>query len=235
MIEDYDEAVKDVRRVYSTQKPARIQDFRTTVNITSQLRRLLEESGNYTGNFAYVAVEGSVWTALDKGLLDFAVRVEIGPELTLPPHVPNPQDYSSMRLLPERLCVLVGQDNPLASRQAICSHELEQFPIVTMEEAEHTNWIGTLNRLFSEHGCHLRYRVISDNTRFGGAFPIGTHGASICTARFARFYEELDVETVHRVEIEDFDAQVNFFLVWRKDSDCPMVRQVMEALEARTS
>ena len=98
LLSDYAEAVEDVRRVYSSQQPARIQDFRSTLNITSQLRRLLEPTGGYSGNFAYVAVEGSVWTALDKGLLDLAVRVEVGSELVFPSHVPNPQDYGWMSL-----------------------------------------------------------------------------------------------------------------------------------------
>ena len=176
LLSDYAEAVEDVRRVYSSQQPARIQDFRSTLNITSQLRRLLEPTGGYSGNFAYVAVEGSVWTALDKGLLDIAVRVEVGSELVFPSHVPNPQDYGWMSLQPERLCVLVGQDNPLALHPEIPAKELERCPIVTMEEAEHTNWVKTLSQLFGSHGCSLHYRVINDNTRFGGAFPLGRRG-----------------------------------------------------------
>ena len=230
LLSDYAEAVEDVRRVYSSQQPARIQDFRSTLNITSQLRRLLEPTGGYSGNFAYVAVEGSVWTALDKGLLDLAVRVEVGSELVFPSHVPNPQDYGWMSLQPERLCVFVGQDNPLALHPEIPAKELERCPIVTMEEAEHTNWVKTFSQLFGSHGCSLHYRVINDNTRFGGAFPLGRQGAAICTERFAHFYEDLDVETTRRLKIEDFDPVVNFFLVWRKDSKTPLVRQVMKAL-----
>lgn len=135
-----------------------------------------------------------------------------------------------MSLQPERLCVLVGQDNPLALHPEIPAKELERCPIVTMEEAEHTNWVKTLSQLFGSHGCSLHYRVINDNTRFGGTFPLGRQGAAICTERFAHFYEDLDVETTRRLKIEDFDPVVNFFLVWRKDSKTPLVRQVMKAL-----
>lgn len=135
-----------------------------------------------------------------------------------------------MSLQPERLCVLVGQDNPLALHPEIPAKELERCPIITMEEAEHTNWVKALSQLFGSHGCSLHYRVINDNTRFGGAFPLGKQGAAICTERFAHFYEDLDVETTRRLKIEDFDPVVNFFLVWRKDSKTPLVRQVMKAL-----
>ena len=88
-----------------------------------------------------------------------------------------------MSLQPERLCVLVGQGNPLALHPEIPAKELERCPIITMEEAEHTNWVKALSQLFGSHGCSLHYRVINDNTRFGGAFPLGKQGAAICTER----------------------------------------------------
>lgn len=230
----YDEIVASCRELAHVTPPARIQDMRNTVNINSQLRRMVAATGHELGgNLAYVSVDEPIRRALDEGRVDFAVLIEA----TETTHAFSGEDlartYGLIPLAPESLCFLVGCGNPLARRGAattISTADVMREDIITLDTSTYTNWLNATTMEFAAHGCALNFKLVQDTPSVGGAFPIGPRNLVLCTRRFARYYQDLDVEDVQALDVEEFEPVVYPFLVYRRDTKSQVAREIIRAI-----
>ena len=109
---------------------------------------------------------------------------------------------------------------------------LEQFtaPIITIENAAYCNWPEATSEAFAARGCTLAFKAVHDSPLEGGAIPVGPHDLVLCTRRFARYYEDLDVEDVCELDIRGFEPIIYPFLVYRHDTSSVVARQAIEAM-----
>lgn len=226
---EYDAIVAECRELAAAVPPARIQDMHCSLNINSQLRLALKKAGVAIGNFSYVSVYQPIREALDRGVVDFAVHCEPCPRMRTYA-ADLARDYGWIALAPEPLCVLAGAGNPCASGSDIGLDELGRASIITIENAAYCNWPEATSEAFAAHGCTLSFRAVHDSPLEGGAIPIGPRDLVLCTRRFARYYEDLDVEDVCELEIRGYEPVIYPFLVYRRDTASVVARQVIAAM-----
>lgn len=227
---EYDAIATECRELAAAVPPARIQDMHCSLNINSQLRLALKTQGVPIGNFAYVSVYRPIREALDHGIVDFAVHCEPCPQMRAYAAPDLARDYGWIALTPEPLCVLAGTANPCASEASISLDELGRAPIITIENAAYCNWPEATSEAFAARGCTLAFKAVHDSPLEGGAIPVGPHDLVLCTRRFARYYEDLDVEDVCELDIRGFEPIIYPFLVYRHDTSSVVARQVIEAM-----
>ncbi len=189
-LDEYDAIVAECREIQNTLPPARIQDMHCSFNINSQLRRALEARGATSGNFAYVDTPLPLRSALDQGVLDFAVFAEPTPQMDAFRSEDLAGTYGWLPLAPEPLCFLTGLGNPLAQSPTISLSDIERSQIITIENSAHSNWQNATSAIFDAHGCTLNFKLMHDSPLAGGAFPIGPRNIVLCTQRFARYYQD---------------------------------------------
>lgn len=228
-LDQYEAILTECRELSPAVPPARIQDMHCNLNINSQLRTALEAKGISTGNFAYVDIDRPICRALDQGIVDFAVHCDAAPELRWTHEGPIGPAYGWFALAPEHLCFLVGAGNPLTGQGTIGLSDIARTQVITVENAAFCNWPEATTEIFAVHGCPLRFKVVHDNPLSGGAFPIGQSNIVLCTRRFARYYQDLDVEDVDTLEVREFVPTIYPFLVYRKDIESVVARQIIEA------
>ena len=232
-MDEYDTIVAECREIQNTLPPARIQDMHCSFSINSQLRRALEARGATSGNFAYVDTSLPLRSALDQGVLDFAVFAEPTPQMEAFRSEDLADTYGWLPLAPEPLCFLTGLGNPLAQNPTISLADIERSQVITIENSSHSNWQNATSVIFEAQGCTLNFKLMHDSPLAGGAFPIGPRNIVLCTKRFARYYQDLDVEDVRALEVEGFEPVVYPFLVYRRDTESVMARRIVEAFGAK--
>lgn len=232
-LDEYDAIVAECREIQNTLPPARIQDMHRSFNINSQLRRALEAHGATSGNFAYVDTPLPLRSALDQKVLDFAVFAEPTPQMEAFRSEDLASTYGWLPLASEPLCFLTGLGNPLAQKSTISLADIEQSQIITIENSSHSNWQNATSAIFGTHGCTLNFKLMHDSPLAGGAFPIGPRNIVLCTQRFARYYQDLDVEDVRSLRVEGFEPVIYPFLVYRRDTESVMARRIVEAFGAQ--
>lgn len=128
---------------------------------------------------------------------------------------------------------MTGLGNPLAQKSTISLADIEQSQIITIENSSHSNWQNATSAIFGAHGCTLNFKLMHDSPLAGGAFPIGPRNIVLCTQRFARYYQDLDVEDVRSLRVEGFEPVIYPFLVYRRDTESVMARRIVEAFGAQ--
>lgn len=227
---EYDAIVGECRELGAAVPPARIQDMHCNLNINSQLRAALKAQGVPVGNFSYVSIDRPIRQALDRGMVDFAVHCEPAPEMRALADPALAAVYGWIALAPESLCVLAGASNPCAAETTVGLDAIAATPILTMENAEFCNWPDATSEIFAAQGCRLSFKAVHDSPLEGGALPVGSHDLVICTRRFARYYQDLDVEDVCVLEVREFVPTIYPFLVYRRDTASVVARQVIAAM-----
>lgn len=230
-MDEYDDIVAECRELQNALPPARIQDVHCSFNISSQLRRMLEAHGVTSGNFAYVDTSLPLRNALDQRVLDFAAFVEPTPHMEAFRSEDLASTYGWLPLTPEPLCFLTGLGNPLAQKPTISLADIERSQIITIENSTYSNWQNATSAIFKTQDCTLTFKLMHDSPLTGGAFPIGPRNIVLCTQRFARYYQDLDVEDVRPLEVEAFEPTVYPFLVYRRDTESVMARTIVEAFD----
>ncbi len=170
-LDEYDAIVAECREIQNTLPPARIQDMHCSFNINSQLRRALEAHGATSGNFAYVDTPLPLRSALDQGVLDFAVFAEPTSQMDAFRSEDLAGTYGWLPLTPEPLCFLTGLGNPLAQNPTISLADIERSQIITIENSAHSNWQNATSAIFEDHGCTLNFKLMHDS-------PPGRRGLS---------------------------------------------------------
>lgn len=226
---EYEGMVGELRELQAAIPPARIQDVRCSVNVNSQLRRALEAHGMPSGNFAYVETVLPIRQALDQRQLDLAFYVESEPRMRAFSGPDLAQAYGWLPLAPEPLCFIAGANNPLAADPEIGLADVGRSQIITIESSTMTNWTNATEDVFRRQGCSLSFRVVHDNPIAGGAFPVGARSLVLCTRWYAKYYQELDVEDVHVLRVAEFEPVIYPFLVFRRDTESQITRQIIEA------
>ena len=231
LLDLYGETCTECREIANAVPTAKIHSLHFAVNITAQIRDALDGSGMYDGRqFEYRRVDVPVREALDAGQVDFAVQYEIAPEMSKFAAAGLRECYGWVPLKPQRLCFLVSAGNPLARGDGITAAQAEAHESVQEYSPSYESWYKALVALFQEHGAQIRLKMITKDPREGAAFPIGSRDTCLCTERFARYYESLDVEDVRPLRVEWFDPLVYPFLVYRRDNGNENVRRIIACM-----
>lgn len=229
---EFDGIAEECRGLRDPSPPVRIHGAPSCViGAASQLRRALEASGSEPVNFACVALKLPAREALDRGAADFACHYEPEPQVRWLAREGLEDAYGCIPLAPEHPCLIAGATSPLADRSSVALQELGGFQLIDMDDSMYNNWLKANTEIFSRYGHDPSIRVVHDLPLSGGAFHLGPRDLVLSTDKFARYYEDLDVEDVTTLAIEGFDAVTYPFLIYRRDTDNKDVLSIVAARE----
>lgn len=234
LLRDYDSMVEELRELDAALPPARIQDVHHGFNVTSQLRARLEAVGLDSGNFAYTKIDLPICDALDCGMVDFAVHLEPSPHMSVFACPELQEIYGWADLKPEPLCFLAGAQHPLFGQETIDLQTLATCEVVSAASPAYESWYQAMPAIFLRHGFLLSLKAMPDSPLEGGAFPLGSRRLGLCTERFAGYYRDLDAETTSILRLREFEPLVYPFVVYRRDTEAPMARVIIEALSKKS-
>lgn len=227
-----EQALRECADIAGTPAPARIQDLNSGYGISGQLKGAFEKHGYSSVSVSYIKTDAPVIDALDAGIVDFVLHSEATPHMA---HFDRPdlcEQYGWIALAPERLGVLVGATNPLASRKHLRVADLTDVEVFCATSPSYASWFSTIPRAFAAKGVTIRLSPIPDYARDGGALPLRDDRISVVTEKYANYYAHLEVEDVRFLEFSDAELYIYPFLVYRKDNDAPMVQRVLECMGA---
>lgn len=233
-LDEYDDIVKECRDLQAPTPPVRIHGTTSCIiNVTSQLHRALAERGIMMGSFTCVDAKLPAREALDQGLAEFACYYEAEKRVRWLSDPNLVKIYGFIPLAPVRPCFIAAAGNPFGVRRSISLPETDNYQIITMDDSLFNNWLDANTEIFEQHGYKRSFKVVHDSPLTGGSFPIGPNDLVLSTDRFARYYEDLDVEDVVTLKIEDFDSFVYPFLIYRKQTKSPAARKIIDVLGTR--
>ncbi len=231
----FDAIVGELRELDRVAPPARIQDVRHGFNVVGQLHACLRERGLNDVGFSYVKTDLPICDALDRGEIDFAVHLEPVPRMTVFAYDDLRDVYGWIPLAPERVCFLVGRGNPLFGGGTINFAALAACDVFSGGSPAYESWYSAMPAIFRMQGCPFELGALPDTPLDGGAYPIGPDRVCLCTERFARYYDDLGVETVDVLHVEEFEPFVYPFLVYRLDCASSEARRIIDCLGGKGS
>lgn len=228
LLRAYDDMVTECRELDARMPLVRIQGVQHGFTVASQLRRRMEAAGLTSGNFRYVKIDLSLCDALDQDLVDFTVHLEAAPTMKLFAAPDLCDTYDWLPLAPERLCFLVGQDNPLFGAETVDAATIASSEIICGASPSYESWYSAVAAAFLSHGVPVKLKGLPDAPLEGGAFPIGPRRLCACTERFAHYYRDLDAEVTSVLRVREFEPWLYPFLVYRCDNPSPAVAQIVK-------
>lgn len=232
ILADYDQLARECRATQEQPPRARVHQFLFTLGMSDQIVAALEAKGVQSGwdLFEPKPFDLDVRTALDTSTIDLGLHFETGPCPAAFSSGPDLATYGTIPLEPERIVLVVRADSPLATADSVTLADLDECTWVNDYSASYRSWYDAVERLFGEHGCVVKWKLVSREEGSGRSFSLEQGDVSACAEGYARAAYEANPLTTTIVTVREFDPVVYPFLVYRRDNENPCVRAIVNHL-----
>ncbi len=228
MVAAYDTLVDDCHEIAAQDPPVRIQDVRHIVNVIPQLRAMLGEDYPQRTGFSYVRMDGVPLDALESGDVDFVVMIKGGFK-GADVEAPQVSDaYALVALQPETVVAFVNSASPHFSKTSMRLSDLAGLQLMGGDTPFFAHVRESLGETLASANCPVTFRVVSDRPKDGDAYPMRPTDINVCTSRFAKYYQDLDVEDIQILTFEGVIPLMYPYLICKRDNPSPVVQKLIE-------
>lgn len=228
MVFAYDELVDDCHEIAAQDPPVCIQDVRHIVNVIPQLRAMVDDERLLGSGFSYMAVEGDPLEALEAGAVDFVVALKAAPDWDGADDPKTDESHAVIALQPEAMTAFVSRMSPHYGKLSIALADMASLQVMGADTPFFAHVRNTVAEIFAQVNCPVVFRVISDRALGGDAYPMRPTDINVCTQRFARYYQDLDVEDVQELKIEGLTPIMYPYLICKRDNPSQVVQKLIK-------
>lgn len=230
MVSAYEQLVDDCHEIAGQDPPVRIQDVRHVINVIPQLRAMVNDDYLLGSGFSYVRIDGVTRDALELGAVDFILTLEPTPHWSGANDPFSDNAYAIIALQPEEMVAMVSSVSPYYTASSLSLADVAELQLMGGNTPFFADVRESIAQIFATVNCPVSFHVVSDRALDGDAYPMKPEDLNVCTRRFARYYQDLDVEDVHELEIEDFTPVLYPYLICKRDNPSHVVQKLIQML-----
>lgn len=228
MVSAYDTLVDDCHEIAAQDPPVRIQDVRHIVNVIPQLRAMVDDERLLGSGFSYVSVDGNLLDALEADIVDFVVALKATSDWSGDDDPKLDGSYAKIALQPEEMTAFVSRVSPHYDKLSIPLADMASLQVMGADTPFFASVRNTVAEIFAQVNTPVSFRVFTDRALGGDAYPMRATDINVCTRRFARYYQDLDVEDVQELEIEGLTPVMYPYLICKRDNPSQVVQKLIE-------